>query len=100
VLCCAYMSTNLHILISVHKLGVCRRYYTTEHALARGAEIYCEVVGYGATCDAHHITAPAPDGSGLGRAISIAMERAGNADIYYYYQYHFCIYYSCMYDYV
>jgi 3-oxoacyl-[acyl-carrier-protein] synthase II len=49
----------------------------TEHALARGAEIYCEVVGYGATCDAHHITAPAPDGSGLGRAISIAMERAG-----------------------
>eukprot|EP00611_Tribonema_gayanum_P025652 TRINITY_DN589_c0_g2_i3.p1 TRINITY_DN589_c0_g2~~TRINITY_DN589_c0_g2_i3.p1 ORF type:complete len:497 (-),score=181.45 TRINITY_DN589_c0_g2_i3:144-1556(-) len=50
---------------------------TEAHALARGAPIYCEVVGYGATCDAHHITAPAPDGSGLGRAIETALKRAG-----------------------
>eukprot|EP00752_Nemacystus_decipiens_P003058 g2835.t1 len=47
---------------------------TEEHALARGATIYCEVAGYGATCDAHHITAPAPDGNGLSRAISAAMK--------------------------
>ncbi|CAM9601521.1 unnamed protein product [Chrysoparadoxa australica] len=50
---------------------------TEEHALARGADIYCEVVGYGATCDAHHITAPAPDGNGLARAIKMAMDRGG-----------------------
>ena len=45
---------------------------TLAHARARGARIYCELVGYGATCDAFHITQPDPDGRGL----SLAMTRA------------------------
>ncbi len=44
---------------------------TLEHAKARGADILCEVVGYGATCDANHITAPLEDGSGLGKAMQV-----------------------------
>lgn len=48
-----------------------------EHALARGAEIYAEVVGYGATADAYHITSPAKDGSGAAKAMTLAMEEAG-----------------------
>lgn len=48
-----------------------------EHAKARGAKIYAEVVGYGATCDAYHITSPAEDGSGAAKAMEIAMEDAG-----------------------
>ncbi len=48
-----------------------------EHAKARGAHIYAEVVGYGATNDAFHITSPAEDGSGAGEAMKIAMKEAG-----------------------
>jgi 3-oxoacyl-[acyl-carrier-protein] synthase II len=45
-----------------------------EHALARGARIHCELIGYAATCDAYHITSPDPEGKGL----SLAMSRALN----------------------
>lgn len=48
-----------------------------EHALARNAVIYGEVVGYGATCDAYHITSPAEDGSGAARAMTDAIKDAG-----------------------
>lgn len=48
-----------------------------EHAKARGAKIYAELVGYGATCDAYHITSPAEDGSGAARAMLNAMDEAG-----------------------
>lgn len=50
-----------------------------EHAKARGAKIYAELVGYGATCDAYHITSPAEDGSGAARAMINAMKEAGVA---------------------
>ncbi len=45
-----------------------------EHARARGAKIYAEIVGYGATSDSYHITSPAPGGEGGARAMKIAME--------------------------
>ena len=48
-----------------------------EHAKARNAKIYAELVGYGATCDAHHITAPIEDGSGAAKAMELAMNEAG-----------------------
>lgn len=46
-------------------------------AKARGAKIYCELVGYGATCDAYHITTPAPEGRGLAAAMEMALKQSG-----------------------
>jgi 3-oxoacyl-[acyl-carrier-protein] synthase II len=48
-----------------------------EHALKRGAKIYCEVAGAGATADAHHITAPHPEGLGAKNVMIVALEDAG-----------------------
>lgn len=45
-----------------------------DHAIKRGAHIYGEIIGYGATCDAYHMTAPAPGGEGAARAIEMAIE--------------------------
>lgn len=47
-----------------------------QHALARGAKIYAEVAGFGQTCDAHHLTAPDPEGVGVSRAIRLALADA------------------------
>jgi 3-oxoacyl-[acyl-carrier-protein] synthase II len=50
-----------------------------EHALARGAHIYAELIGYGATADAYHITSPSPEGEGNARAMRMALDEAGIA---------------------
>jgi len=58
---------------------------TLEHAEKRGATIYGELAGYGATCDAHHITTPAPGGAGLARAIEECLKSGSIAkdDVHY-----------------
>ena len=48
-----------------------------EHAKKRGAKIYCEVVGYGNTADAHHLTAPSPGGEGAARCMKMALRTGG-----------------------
>ncbi len=48
-----------------------------ERAVARGAKIYAEIVGYGSTCDAHHITMPSPEGTGAAKAMEMTIAEAG-----------------------
>ncbi|MEO1183405.1 MAG: beta-ketoacyl-ACP synthase II, partial [Cyanobacteria bacterium J06636_27] len=48
-----------------------------EHALSRGAKIYAEMIGYGMTCDAYHMTSPVPGGKGAARAIQLALKDGG-----------------------
>ena len=54
-----------------------------EHAVNRGAKIYAEIVGYGTTCDAHHVTAPDPTAKDVARAIRLALPEELPENIYY-----------------
>lgn len=65
--------------------GACLVLEELEHAKKRGATIYCEIVGYGATSDAHHITAPAEGGEGIVRAMrtALAMGQIAPTDVSY-----------------
>src|SRR2546425_4861995 len=56
--------------------GACVLLEELEHAKARGARIYGEVVGYGSTADAYHVTAPSEGGDGAARAMRMALEQA------------------------
>ncbi|MBI3143109.1 MAG: beta-ketoacyl-ACP synthase II [Bacteroidetes bacterium] len=57
--------------------GICLILEEYEHAMARGAKVYAELVGYGATADAYHITAPHPDGDGANMVMRTALKEAG-----------------------
>ena len=50
---------------------------TLSHAVKRGCRVYCELAGYGASCDAYHITSPDPEGDGLRRALLFALKDGG-----------------------
>jgi len=50
---------------------------TAEHAAKRGKKTYAEIAGYGLSCDAYHVTAPSPDGTGIAHAISMAFRASG-----------------------
>ena len=50
---------------------------TAEHAAARGCKVYAEIAGYGLSCDAYHVTAPSPDGTGISQAITLALRNSG-----------------------
>jgi len=50
---------------------------TAEHAAKRGKKAYAEIAGYGLSCDAYHVTAPSPDGTGIANAISLAFRTSG-----------------------
>lgn len=50
---------------------------TLDHAVRRGARVYCELAGYGASCDAYHITSPDPEGQGLKRAVLACLHDSG-----------------------
>jgi len=78
--------TRMALLMALHPIRMARMVLQGafewlleewERAKARGAKIVAEIVGYGATADAHHITAPAPDGSGAQEAMRLAMKSAG-----------------------
>ena len=69
---------NVYV-IEVVKLAGALLLESYEHAAARGAKIYAEVIGYGSSCDAYHMTAPAPGGAGGAACMAQALADAGIA---------------------